>query len=46
MKHLKPVTKAQTSNVGTIITLVVSLLAALAPIVELIINSSQKNQTA
>jgi len=44
MKHLKPVTKAQsTLDAGEIISMVLSLLTALAPIIEYLV-SSQKNQ--
>ena len=45
MKHLKPVTKAQTTTTGTaaIVAMVLSLLTALAPIITAIID--QKDQT-
>jgi hypothetical protein len=42
MKHLKPLTKAQsTDDVSGIISLVLSLLSALAPIITWLINSKQ-----
>lgn len=42
MKHLKPVSKAQTTmDVGTIISAIAALLTALAPIITLLVNSSK-----
>lgn len=42
MKHLKPVSKAQsTIDVGTVISAVAALLTALAPIITLIVNASK-----
>jgi len=39
MKHLKPVTKAQSTDVAGIISEVLALIAALAPIIQWIVNS-------
>ena len=39
MKHLKPVTKAQSTDVAGIISTLLALIAALAPIIQWIIDS-------
>jgi len=48
MKHLRPVTKAQSSTVdpGAIISAVAAILTALAPIVTLIASNKKAQQQA
>jgi hypothetical protein len=44
MKHLKPVSKAATASVSSIVTLVVALMSALAPIVQYAVESKQNTE--
>ncbi len=39
MKHLKPVTKAQSTDAVSIISMLLSLLTALAPIIQWLVDS-------
>jgi hypothetical protein len=39
MKHLKPVTKAQSTDIAGIISTLLALLSALGPIIQWIIDS-------
>jgi hypothetical protein len=39
MKHLKPVTKAQSADAGSLLFTLLALLNALAPIIQWIIDS-------
>jgi len=44
MKHLKPVSKAQTTlDVGTVISAIAALITAISPIITLLVSNS-KNQ--
>ena len=44
MKHLKPVTKAQATDAGSILAMILAIVNALAPVIQWIINSKPTTQ--